>query len=323
MGDSLVFPPGKRSFASMKKRKVYRGVLNHCYQRTVDRIVLFYTVSDYLLYFTIFCITVSQYRVRILKLVLMPDHIHQAVIEEKGGEMSRFERDCHKRFAREYNKLCSRSGPLFEHHYGSAPKYENKRARSSLIYLDNNPVERKLAVRAEEYQWSFLAYANSDHPFSEKILLRKASPALRRALKEVRALHKAGRFLPYAMLQRLFKSLRDDCERKQLTDFIIVTYSVIDHKGAIQYFGSFEDELTAAHATSGSEYDIKESFDGVRATPIICLWQLSYAGRVGTRTISTKSLHCRKRNDSSYFSYYGGKHRHPPGKSPSSCIFHL
>lgn len=245
-----------------KKRVVYHGIVNHCYQRSADGHILFYTVSDFLLYYTIYCVTAVKYRIRVLKLALMPDHVHQAVIELRGGHMSKFEQNCHSVFAREHNRLCHRKGPVFEHTYGSAFKYTDKAVRTILVYLDNNPVERKLVQRAERYRWNFLAYGASDHPFSEKIVLNQASMALRKALKQVKLLHDQGRFLPYRLLQNLFHSLRSDQERDQLVDYIIVTYSVIDHKAAIAYFGSYEAELTAAHATSGSEHDLKERFNG-------------------------------------------------------------
>lgn len=246
----------------MKKRKVYKGVVNHCYQRSEDRGLIFYTVSDYLLYFTIYCITAVKYKVRVLKLVIMPDHLHQAVIEERRGDLSRFQQECQSRFARKQNQLCDRKGQLFEHPFGSVPKYEDKKVRTTLIYLDNNPVERKLAEKAEDYRWNFLAYGNSDHPFSDKIVLSEASMPLRRALKRVESLHAAGRFLPYPLLQKLFRSLPDNREREQLVDYIIVTYSIIDHEAAIRYFGSYQEEVLAAHATSGSEHDLKEHFIG-------------------------------------------------------------
>lgn len=246
----------------MKKRKVYKNAVTHCYQRTVNGMLLFYTASDYLLYFTIYCVTAVKYNLQVLKLVQMPDHIHESVIEKQSGDLASFHRECHSRFAREFNKLCNHSGPLFEHHFGSASKFDDKHVRTNFLYLDNNPVERHLAKKAEEYRWNYLAYGNSPHPFSEKIVLRRASMSLRHALKEVKALHAAGRPLPYATLQRYFRSLPDNREREQLIDYIITTYSVIDHPAAISFFGSYEEELIAAHAASGSEYDVGEIFVG-------------------------------------------------------------
>lgn len=246
----------------MKKRKVYKDIINHCYQRLEDRGVLFYSVSDHLVFFTTFCICASKHKVKVLKLVQMPDHIHHATVELASGELSAFCHDYASRFASMYNKRWGLKGPLFEHPFQSVPKVGAKKARTILLYLDNNPQERQLVQKAEDYQWNFLAYGNSDHPFSDKIILREASMSLRRALKTVQAQHKGGLPMNYNLLRRLFDSLPDDRERNQLTDYIITTYSVIGHKEAIRFFGSYEEELIAAHANTGSEYDLNEVFVG-------------------------------------------------------------
>ena len=168
---------------------------------------------------------------------------------------------CSTSFAREYNEVCHRQGPLFESPFGSAPKIGAKKARTNLIYVGNNPVERQLSVRAEDYRWNFLAFAVSDHPFSKRIVLRQVRWALRQAITEVKHQHARGKPLSYAQLQRLFKPLTPE-ERQQLTDKIISTYNVIDYHAAIAYFNSYEDMLTAMHATTGSEYDLNEIFTG-------------------------------------------------------------
>ena len=246
----------------MDKRICLTGILNHCYQRPQDKGVLFYTVSDHLVFFTIFCICASQYKVRVLKLVQMPDHIHHATIELRTGELSRFASTYGALFSRVYNEHVGRKGQLFEHPFQSVPKRGDKKARTNLLYLDNNPVERHLVQQAEDYQWNYLAYGNSDHPFSEKRILRKASMPLRRALARVKNQHATGRYMPYELLQTLFRSLPDDRERCQLTDYIITTYSIIDHQAAIRFFDTYEAELIAAHASTGSEYDLNEVFVG-------------------------------------------------------------
>ena len=59
----------------------------------------------------------------------------------------------------------------------------------------------------------------------------------------------------------MFGQLEDN-EKNQLTDFIISTYNFIDYKAAIRRFGSYDKMITAMHSTTGSEYDIAESFVG-------------------------------------------------------------
>ena len=238
------------------------GIFYHCYQRPKNRGVIFYTVADHLLYFTIFCVVIQKYSVTVLKLVQMPDHLHHSMIENGYGQLGACLNLVTSLFVREYNKAHGRKGPMFDTPFGRAPKKTDKSIRTNLTYLDNNPVERKLVELAEDYRWNYLAYAVSDHPFSPKILLRKASMPLRRALKIVKARHSKGRYLTGALLRRLFDSLTNRIECEQLTDYIIGTYSVIDHRAATSYFKSYENELITAHANTGSEYDIKEHFIG-------------------------------------------------------------
>lgn len=246
----------------MIDRKFYPAVPTHCYQRTVGHGVLFYDVCDHLLFFTVFSVYAQRRKIRILKLVQMPDHVHYTALALSQKALSDFARDYASVFAKEYNAAHTLSGPVFETPFGSAPKRGDKAIRTNLIYLDNNPVERKLVKKAEEYRWNYLAYATSSHPFSDSILLRFASMPLRRAIERIKYLHASGRYPSYTVLKRLLYSLPDSRERQQLTDFIIGLYSVIDHAASMDYFGGYENELTATHSTTGSEYDLCESFIG-------------------------------------------------------------
>jgi hypothetical protein len=191
----------------------------------------------------------------------MPDHVHDSVMTDRKENLERFKCETNTSFSRKHNERFHRKGAVFEGPYGRAPKFEEKKARSNLIYVVNNPVERKLVKEAEEYRWNYLAYAGSDHPFSEKLVIRNARWPLQKAVKEVRAQFKAGKPMSYPQLERLFQPL-DRKERLQLTDFIITTYNVIDYQATIKCFGSYEKLLTAVHSTTGSEYDMKEHFVG-------------------------------------------------------------
>ena len=192
----------------------------------------------------------------------MPDHIHHSTIAESADQLSAFARDYTSIFAREYNASFGRTGPLFEARFNSAPKKGDKAIRTNMLYLDNNPVERKLVSIAQEYQWGYCAYAASKNPFSEKIRLRFASMPLRRALKKVKILHANEQYLSYTVITSLFDSLPNDYEKDQLTDYIIRTYSVINHKASARYFGGYDKEMLAASSNTGSEYDINEEFIG-------------------------------------------------------------
>lgn len=242
-------------------RRFYRGIVNHLYQIAIEGDVIFYSISDHLVYFTVFCSFAKKYDIHVLKLCQMPDHIHGSVVTDRKSNLSAFERDVTSVFAREHNEVCHRKGPFFKSPFGSVPKYGDKNARSNLIYVDNNPVERRICERAEQYRWNYLAYAASKHPFSEPFRARDASNAMLRAVRIVEDRHAHGLHLPYALLQRMFGPLGLK-ERRQLVDIIITTYSVIDYKESIRFFGSLDNMLTAIHSTTGSEHDLNEVFVG-------------------------------------------------------------
>ena len=243
------------------KRRVEPNILNHCYQRTVDRVLIFYCISDYLVFFTTLCVTARQHKIRILAASLMPDHIHLSVVEERKGELSAFVREYTSRFSRMHNRTCHFQGNFFESPFGSVLKRGDKNVRSNLIYVGNNAPERRLCKNAEEYRWNFLAYAINAHPFSDELIVRRASPTLRRARLSVLAMFRKERPIPYRMLQNWFSRLSRE-EKEQLTDFIINTYNVIDYASAISFFKSYGNMLLAMHSTTGSEYEIKEYFNG-------------------------------------------------------------
>jgi hypothetical protein len=140
-------------------------------------------------------------------------------------------------------------------------KVGDKKARTNLVYIGNNAVERHLVRYAEDYKWNYLAFAKSSHPFSDELILRRASCSMKKAIEEVKATHNRNQPLSYNLLRRLFSNL-DERESNQLEDYIINTYSVIDYEAAIRFFDSYEDMIGAMHYNTGSEYDINEIFVG-------------------------------------------------------------
>ncbi len=242
------------------RRMIYqRGAVGHIYQRARSGFVVFYSVKDSLVFFTIFSLTATKYRIRVLGLCLMYNHIH--VLIEAGNHeiVARFVQEFCSKFSRAYNARHHLTGRLFST-FGLSNKRGDKQIRTSLAYLYNNPVEDRICKRAEEWHWNFLAYAGTDHPYSEKLVLREASVGMRKAVAKVRMLHTHERPLTYKVLDDLFKSLNIN-EKKQLVDFIVREYSVIDFKSTISYYGSYRNMLTAFSSNTGSEYDIREPHD--------------------------------------------------------------
>lgn len=244
----------------MKKRKVYPGRMHHIYQRTRHGGLLFYSPADCLVFFTVFCSVAERMGISVAALCLMPDHVHQVVVAPNARTLSSFQQRFSQLFAKEWNRSRKRKGQVFRHCFGSAAKLGAKQIRTTLAYNYNNPVERKLTDRAEQYLWNFLPYASSRHPFSAPLAEEHASRALRRALQEARACQKAGGYLRYGQLDRWFRDLNPE-EAKQLTDVVIGLWNSVDYALAASFYESREAMIRAFHDNSGSEYDIREERD--------------------------------------------------------------
>ena len=257
----IIIAPDSLVCQVIMKRRFIRGVPNHCYQKTARGVLLFYSVTDFVVFFTHICVSAMRHRVRILSIVLMPDHLHICVEADSVDELNDFVKCYSSPFAIAHNRRCSYYGALFRHRYGSAPKKTDKAIRTNLIYIGNNPVERHLTKKAEDYQWNFLKYYKCPNPFSDKLVLSHASRKLRNAVSEVNTCRRALIPIKYELLQRIASPL-SAMEKRQLVDYIVSAYNVIDYEAAISYFGTYENMIGAMHVTTGSEYDMKEEHPG-------------------------------------------------------------
>ena len=211
------------------------------------------------MFYTVFASVSRKYDLKVTGLCLMVDHLHVLVQSDIESVVSRFVSHYTSVFVKLYNEDVGRKGELFEKSFGRAWKRGSKKVRTAIAYLLNNPVEKSVCRRVEEYRWNFIAYADSLNPYSEQIPLRFASRALRRALKEVTRTASVGCHLNYVQLRRLLLPL-DQKEKEVLTDHIIMTYNVVDYKILTNYYGSYENLLLAVNSNTGSEYDIHETF---------------------------------------------------------------
>lgn len=125
------------------------GAIQHICQKTVNGFLIFYSVRDCVVFFTFIATAARRYNIRILGICLMVDHIHVLVEVRSKEEMDQFVSLYTSWFANTYNKWYGLRGPLFTAKYGVASKVDDKKQRSAIAYLYNNPVERLICKRAE------------------------------------------------------------------------------------------------------------------------------------------------------------------------------
>jgi len=242
------------------KRLFKEGYPNHVYSKGSGGNVIFYSTADCLFYISLYSCLSRRYRIRTYAFSLMPNHTHSQQEAPDIHSFIKFNRDLQSQFTRGYNRQHRRSGEVFQKPFGSAPKTGTKYIKNNLSYINNNGAAGKLSKGVLDYRWNLMAYYDSDHPFSDRIILNRASIRLRWAIKYVVKSRKRNKPLDYRIQEILFKGLNPR-ERKQLLDFIIVQYNFLDYGMLLKHFGSFGKALSAMDANTGSEYDLKEEWE--------------------------------------------------------------
>lgn len=247
----------------MKKghRKFKEGCPIHIYSKSKNSNIIFYSLEDYIFYFTLYSCLSRRYNICVLGFCLMPNHIHSVEISGDYKLFTLFHSSLNSSFVSGYNAEHSRKGPLFQRPFGYAPKLVAKRVRDCLSYVANNPVVGRLCDNISDYHWNLLAYYKCINPFSEKLPLRHSRYALRKANLKINAWRKADVPLDYARIKSIFHNLSSS-ERLQILDRIIYAYNFLDYHTASRYYkNSFDKMLNSFNLGGGSEYDLPDDFD--------------------------------------------------------------
>lgn len=237
----------------------------HIYQRASDKGVIFYTIADRLVYYTTCASVMAKYCIPCYAASIMFTHVHLSCLPESPEQLESCIRDATSSFARAYNHEHERDGELFDRPFGSSVKRTAKEARSNLLYVFNNHVEKKICRTAVEERWSFLAFSLSSHPFSEALSESKMSKRLRRGLNLVDRHAKKKQPLKYSDVNAVLKDL-NQTETQQYIDYVINAYSLVDFSYGTKLFGSIKDMIDASETVTGDEWDIKEDFYGASDT---------------------------------------------------------
>ena len=248
-----------------EKRKFHPDAFQHIYQISRDGGVLFYSREDFLVLYTIMSVTARKYGVNVYCVSYMINHLHLYGTMGSRKNMVGFVREYGSVFAKEYRDDTGVAGGIFSRPFGMSQKFDTKKKRSCAIYVDNNGVEKKVCAKAIDYRWNFMAYELRPNPFSERLVIRRAGKEMRRAIAICKGEFKRGRYLKHDLLRILFERL-NHAEAEQLTDYVIQLYRFIDHRHVVEYFGGWDNYLTALDSTNGSDYDISEPFDPIPDT---------------------------------------------------------
>lgn len=181
----------------------------HIYMLSNDKGVIFYEKDDFLIFFTIVCCCARKYGISVVAFCIMLNHIHLAVLRTNIDSIKLFMYEVKTSYAREYNTQYSRKGALWQKSFGRSIVYDRKNKQTLAAYIYNNPVQKCICSKANEYRWNFLKYYNDKYPFSSFIPHDHASSNYRNALKILTYRMERIQPLNYALLKNLYKKLSD------------------------------------------------------------------------------------------------------------------
>lgn len=235
------------------------GSAHHIYLKARNGNVLFYRTEDYIYFLTLLYVLARRYGIDIDALCIMFNHVHLFVRAVSVNVFKAFCRDLQSMFSTGYNKEYHLKGKLMMRS-GYAPKSSHKSILSCLIYIVNNPVAGHLTKVALKYKWNLLAYYQSNCPFSEKLDKSRSRLRMREAARIVDYCYRQGKPLNYPVMQSAFKGLTSK-ERLTITDYIVSLYNPIDKGSFLKRFGDWETAMLAINSTTGTEHDIKETWE--------------------------------------------------------------
>lgn len=243
-------------------RRFASGIPHHVYTRAINSNIIFYSIEDVIWALTLYCVLARKYGIIVFAFCPMPNHLHSGEKCKNRDSFISFHRDFESYFATEYNREHHRSGPLFEEQFGYATKWVAKKIRDMFSYIANNPVVGNIVHDFLDFRWNLMAYRDSDHPFSEKIVLKKASLAMRKSLKMLQDFKDKELPLTYARQRLLFNKLSKK-EKNQLIDRILSLYNCLDYEELAKFYyeGKYENALISMKTGSGSETDLKEDYE--------------------------------------------------------------
>ena len=151
-----------------KKRRFTSGECMHVYQRTKGGMNIFYDLEDYIVFYTVFSVVSKLYKISVLELCMMIDHVHILLSSEVLSEISRFIQHYTSLFMREYNNGIGRKGSLFHKSFGSAPKKGSKMIRSAISVI--TPLKKDCALKRRSTDGIFWHICLQTTPFRSQDL---------------------------------------------------------------------------------------------------------------------------------------------------------
>jgi putative transposase len=137
-------------------RSVFPNIPHHITQRGNRREDVFFTDDDRLFYLEWLQFYCEKYKVSVLAYCLMTNHVHLVLTPHTETGLQQVLKPLHMRYAQYINKIKGWKGHLWQGRYFSSP-LDEAYTWSTIRYVERNPVQAGILLKAENYRWSSAA----------------------------------------------------------------------------------------------------------------------------------------------------------------------
>ncbi len=150
----------------MPRRKVLaeEGKIFHICNRGALKTTLFFNTYMYELFIDLLHQYAEQYKITIISLCLMPNHVHILIRVEEGGDVPTFVRVLCSTYSKRINYQLRRSGTIFQGRYYMKKVTTDRYFRNVCRYIHLNPFKAGLVDHPAKWEYS---------DFQETLLQRK------------------------------------------------------------------------------------------------------------------------------------------------------
>lgn len=124
----------------------------HCMLRGINKQDIFFDEQDYLKFIKEIKRTKELYSYKLFSYVLMPNHIHLEIKDEKDN-LSNIMQSMQIKYSNYFNQKYEREGHLFQNRYKSIPVESKSYIINLIRYIHQNPEKAKID-KTENYNWS-------------------------------------------------------------------------------------------------------------------------------------------------------------------------
>lgn len=141
------------------------GVCYHVLNRGNGRTKVFHKPGDFAAFVALMGEANERLPLRVLGYVLLPNHFHLVLWPRGDGDLSRWMQWLLTSHVRRYHRHYRGSGHVWQGRFKAFPIEQDEHLLRVLRYVERNPLRCGLVRRAEQWDWSSLAWrASSKRP---------------------------------------------------------------------------------------------------------------------------------------------------------------